>query len=114
MALNKKNSRRIVVDEETFRYKVSATSPDEDGHFHLNVTLQREAGGSQLQVRGLVTRDFWLDISEPGVKTNEDYPIITPRHIRLIIKQAREEGWQHHVTGPVFVMELNNSQLFSK
>ncbi len=31
MALNKKNSRRIAVDGEAFRNKVSATSPDRVG-----------------------------------------------------------------------------------
>lgn len=113
MALNKKNSRRIVVDEEVFRYKVSATSPDNDRNFRLNVTLQREAGGSRLEVRGLITRDFWLDISEPGVKTSEDYPVITPRHIRTIIQQGQQQGWQPEETGPAFVLELENQTLFS-
>jgi len=113
MALNKKSSRRIVVDEETFRYKVSATRPDEDGKFQLNVTIQRDAGGSRLEVRGLFTRNFWLDISEPGVKTSKDYPVITPRHIRTIIKQAQQQGWQPEETGPAFVLELENQTLFS-
>ncbi len=89
MALNKKNSRRIVVDEEVFRYRVSATSPDDDKNFRLNVTVQCEAGRSRLEVRGLITRDFWLDISEPDVKTNEDYPVITPRRVRSIIQQSQ-------------------------
>tara|TARA_R110002096_G_scaffold53074_1_gene137980 strand:- start:150 stop:494 length:345 start_codon:yes stop_codon:yes gene_type:complete len=113
MALNKKSSRRIVVDEETFRYKVSATRLDEDRKFQLNVTIQRDAGGSRLEVRGLITRDFWLDISEPGVKTSKDYPVITPRHIRTIIKQAQQQGWHPEETGPAFVLELENQTLFS-
>lgn len=113
MALSKKNSRQIVVDGDTFRYKVSATSPDEDRSFRLNVTLQREAGGSRLEVLGLVTRDFWLDISKPGVKVSKKYPTITPRHIRTIIGRAINAGWQPQTTGPAFVLELDNETLFS-
>ncbi|EDL61708.1 hypothetical protein [Gimesia maris] len=113
MALNRKNSRRIMIEEETFRYKVSAMSPDDDRNFRLNVTVQRESGGSRLEVRGLITRDFWLDISEPGVKTSKDYPVITPRHIRTIVKQAQQQGWHPEETGPAFVLELENQTLFS-
>tara|TARA_R110002095_G_C4121928_1_gene226488 strand:+ start:312 stop:656 length:345 start_codon:yes stop_codon:yes gene_type:complete len=112
MALNKKSSRRIVVDGDIFRYKISATSPDVDRNFHLNVTVQRKAGGSGLEVRGLITRDFWLDISEPGVKTSEEYPVITPRHIRSIIQQAQQQGWQPDESRPAFVLELENQKLF--
>ena len=113
MALNKKNSRRIVVEGDAFRYTVSATRPDDDRNFHLNVTLQREAGGSRLEVRGLVTRDYWLDISNPGERAREDDPTITPRHIRTIIGRAIDAGWQPHETGPAFVLELDNETLFS-
>ncbi|WP_417387178.1 hypothetical protein [Gimesia sp.] len=113
MALNRKNSRRIMIEEEAFRYKVSTTRPDEDGKFQLNVTIQRDAGGSRLEVRGLFTRNFWLDISEPGVKTSKDYPVITPRHIRTIIDEAKAAGWQPQKTGPGFVIELENESLFS-
>ncbi|QDV18374.1 hypothetical protein Pan153_30310 [Gimesia panareensis] len=112
MALNRKHSRQIVVDEETYRFKISTTRADEDGNFHLNVTVQREAGGSRLQVSGLVTRDFWLDISDPGAKMSKDYPVITPRHVRLIIERARQQGWQPETAGPVFVLELDNETLF--
>lgn len=113
MALNKKNSRKIVVDGESYRYSVSATSPDADWNFRLNVTLQREDGGSRLEVRGLVTRDFWLDISNPGVRSEDDYPIVTPRHIPNIISRAIDAGWQPHETGPAFVLELDNETIFS-
>lgn len=113
MALNRKNSRRIVVGEEAYRYKVSATSPDENRNYRLNVTLQREAGGSRLEVRGLVTRDFWLDISQPGEKRSEDYPAVMPQHIQTIIELAIKAGWQPQTTGPSFVLKLNNEVLFS-
>jgi len=113
MALNRKQSRRITVDGQDFRYKVSTTRLDTDWNFRLNVTVQREERGARLEVRGLVTRDFWLDISMPNPKRNEDYPIITPRHIRSIIQQAQLQGWQPDETGPAFVLELDNSELFS-
>lgn len=112
MALNQKNSRKIVVEENAYRYTVSATRPDADWNFHLNVSLQSEAGGARLVVRGLVPRDFWLDISKPGVKTEEDYPIVTPRHIRKIIALAIADGWQPQKTGPSFELELKNERLF--
>lgn len=112
MTLNKKNSRRIVVDGNAYRYKVSATRPDEDWNFNLNVTLQSEDGGARLVVRGLVTRDFWLDISNPGMKTEEDYPTVIPRHIKSIIGLAVDSGWQPQKTGPSFELELKNEQLF--
>jgi len=112
MALNKKNSRKIVVDGESYRYSVSATSLDAAGNYRLNVTLQSEDDGARLVVRGLVTRDFWLDISKPGMKTEEDYPTVTPRHIKSIIRLAVDSDWQPQKTGPAFELELNNDQLF--
>ncbi|QGQ23089.1 hypothetical protein F1728_10580 [Gimesia benthica] len=112
MALNRKHSRRIVVDEENYRFKVSTTSIDKDGNYRLNVTVQREAGGARLEVCGLLTRDYWLDISDPGDKDSADYPVITPKHVRFIIEQARQQGWQALEPGPTFVLELENQMLF--
>lgn len=113
MSLNRKHSRRIVVDEESYRFKVSKTSIDKDGNYRLNLTVQREAEGARLEVRGLLSRDFWLDISDPGDKDPADYPVITPRHVRFVIEQARQQGWQSQETGPAFVLELENQMLFS-
>mgnify|MGYP001804267267 CR=1 FL=1 len=69
MALPKKKSRPITVDERSFRYSISTSSIENESLFRLHLTIQLASEeGRLLKVVGLVTRDAWLDLSEPEKK----------------------------------------------
>ena len=113
MALAKNKSRNITVDQIHYRYTVSITWK-ENGVFQFNITVQSTQGnGSKLLLKGLVTRDFWLDFSD--VVHHEklypsSYPVITPRHIEYFIKKARKEGWDTRSKG-TFILKVSNEAL---
>ena len=109
MALPKKKSRPITVNNEQFRYVISTGKYNENWEFDLNVTVQTATGeGAILKVEGLVTRDFWLDFPY-DVTTREDYPVLTPKDISLIIKNSISQGWKPNEKGSPFVIRLDNS-----
>ena len=115
MALPKNKSRKISVAGNEFRYVISI-SWKENGNFYFNITIQSEIhNGSKLLLKGLVTRDFWLDFSDfvvENVDMNE-YPTITPKHIAHFIMSATENGWDFSTNGKDFVLEVKNEDLTS-
>ena len=114
MALNKSKSRPITVDDNKFRYIISISWHD-GGKFDFNITVQSEAhNGCKLLLKGLVTRDFWLDFSDNlGEEIdNTDYPTITPKHISAFIMRAINEGWEYSSTGKDFILKVSNENLF--
>lgn len=115
MTLTTKKSRGINVAGIRYRYQISTTQIDDDWNFALNLIVQRsEAKGTLLQVKGLATRNFWLDISE-GAKWNRyEYPTILPRHISSIIEQAIKAGWQSEKSGKPFVLNAENEVFFKE
>ena len=93
MSLSKKKSRPIKVDNLDYRYIISTTRIDEDSNYKLNVTIQiAEGQGAVLSIKGLVTRDFWLDFSDVP-RNIENYPVILPSHIEKFIRKGIKEGW---------------------
>ena len=114
MTLSKKKSRPITVDEKDFRYIISLSKLDDDRNFSLNVTIQIASGkGAALLVRGLVTRDFWLDFSDPFIREMDAYPTLYPSHIEQFIKSALQQGWKPEITGSVFILNLDNTTVFN-
>lgn len=112
MTLPRAKSRPIAVDDRPYRYQISTTKLDPNGNYQLNVSIEREEGrGVMLQVCGLVTRDFWLDSSDPGPKDLDDYPSITPRHIAQFIRLGLADGWQPDASGAVHRLTLTNEAL---
>jgi hypothetical protein len=115
MAMSKKKSRAITVNEIPYRYSVqhSLTLRNEDGSLNLNIVVQHESGdGCYLKVIGVYTRDFWLDISDHKHESSE-YLKVTPKHIAKIIEMALEEGWQPTVKAPPFNFKADNAYLRS-
>ncbi len=113
MALPKRKSRRIVVANNEYRYAVSI-SWKESGYFDFNITVQHDAYNScKLLLKGLVTRDFWLDFSDRvGEEIDKnDYPTITPKHIKHFIVRATNEGWDFKSRGRDFILSVNNEDL---
>ncbi len=115
MALIKKKSRGITVNQNRYRYQISSTKIDHAGNYSLNLTVQVDDGfGSVLKVLGLLTRDYWLDFSEFGVRLNKDhYPIITPKYVANVIKLALSQGWKPNNSGSSFELEITNDDFFN-
>ena len=114
MTLTTKKSRPITIDGMEYRYQVSTTRMTEDWSFSLNLTVQNfELKGSVLQVMGLITRDFWLDFSDGPKWDKSDYPVITPKDISEIIRQAILAGWEPNKTGKSFKLNTSNDMFFN-
>ena len=108
MALPKKKSRLITLNNKSFRYIISTGKPDEDWNFNLNLTIQDSSGeGNLLKVEGLITRDFWLDF--PNSTKKEDYPVLTPNDISKIITNGIKLGWNPEQKGKPYIIKLDNS-----
>ena len=108
MALPKKKSRKINVNNTDYYYVLSTGKPDENRNFNLNLTVQCASGdGRLLKITGLVTRDFWLDF--PNSSKKEDYPMITPKDTSNIITLGIEDGWNSNENGKPYIMKLDNS-----
>ncbi len=117
MTFSKKKSRPITVDEKDYRFQISISKTDVDGHYRLNVSAQIASGdGSVLQAVGLVTRDFWIDAPDlpPAESWQSAYPAVTPKHIAILIKKGLEAGWQPDAAGPPCEFNIDNVSLFAK
>ena len=113
MALPKNKSRNITVDQRHYRYAISI-SWKEKADFDFNITVQSsEENGSKLLLKGLVTKDFWLDFSDLVHQEKVDYsnyPTITPKHIEYFIKEAKKKGWDCTSKGN-FILNVTNEEL---
>jgi len=112
MSLPKIKSRPITVNDIDFRYIISTSLIDDDCNYKLNVIIQiAEGDGAALAVKGLVTRDSWLDFSDPP-RNMINYPVVLPNHIEKFIRKGIEEGWNPQQKGPEFSLELDNKLVF--
>ncbi len=79
----------------------------------MNLTIQpSEPDSNILLVKGLITRDYWLDFPRINDHDKSEYPIITSRHIILVINNARKQGWKHDGTEKRFELDMTNEELF--
>jgi len=112
MALPKKKSRAIIVDNEEYRYSITTTQIDDKWNFSLNLIVQTEHGqGALLKSEGLVTRNIWLDFSDHKQYHKNDYPVIRPSDISKIITFAIKKGWTPNIKGSSFLLQLDNSYI---
>ena len=111
MALPKNKSRKIIVNDIPFRYAISTTLIEDSNYdYKLNITVQSESNGSKLLIKGLRTRDFWLDISDHPEDLSQ-YKIVTPKHMECFINIALEKGWEHSVKGENFQLNANKNDI---
>ena len=113
MTLTKKKSKAISIKGEDYRYQISNTQIDDDWNFSLNITVQKwNPPQGILEIKGLITRDFWLDISD-GAKWNiGDYPVVLPKHIEHLVNLAIVKGWVPELAGKAFVLSTDNGAVF--
>ncbi|TPV54578.1 hypothetical protein FJ444_18930 [Aestuariibacter sp. GS-14] len=113
MTLSKKKSRPITVDGESYRFQISTSKLDENHNFFLNLTVLRDvANGKAMQVKGLVTRNFWLDISDSENYEIDNYPVIRPSHVATIVRKAIAGGWDSSPNGNALVLATTNDDVF--
>jgi hypothetical protein len=97
MAIVKKGSRRIVVDDVEYRWRVRQKPPYDTGEHHgLNCSVERvgEKPGAILVVHFPEARlDTWI-----GSKSS---PIV-PSHVASAIRGALQAGWQPLQPGTPF------------
>lgn len=113
MALSIKKSRPITIDKCSYRYQISNTKVDKDGNYKLNLTIQTvEPDANILLVKGLITRDYWLDFPRIHDHDKSEYSIITSKHITKAITKARKQGWKYDGKEKRFELDMTNEELF--
>jgi hypothetical protein len=113
VTLSVKKSRAISINGEDYRYQVSTTRIDDDWNFTLNLTVQRWSPPlGVLEVKGLVTREYWLDISDGANWNINDYPVLLPKHIQTLVMVAKNVDWKSQVKGKSFILSTNNGSVF--
>ncbi len=100
MAIRKLGSRKIVVDGESFLWKIRQKSKD-DCEERIGVGIQHadEAGATLIvSIRRFRPSDC--------VKTN---PVL-PKEVADIIRKAISKGWKPRKVGPQFVLDMEESE----
>lgn len=103
MTLSKKSSRRIVVNEENYRWTISPSS-----NYIVLIAEYEEVKGRRLEVKIQTDIDsFWINF--PKV-SDLNLKIVYPKEVAIIISTAIKQGWDPHEKGsPVkFVLSSNN------
>ncbi|WP_248484070.1 hypothetical protein [Tepidibacter aestuarii] len=104
MAIPNKNSRKIVVGNETYRWTIS---PNND--YIVFIAEQEESKGRRLEV--YIYSDinkFW--VSFPDIK-DLNLKIIKPKNAELIISQAINKGWNPKEKGSPITFDLTEDFL---
>jgi len=79
----------------------------------LNLTIQRRNPPlGILEVKSLVTRDYWLDILDGTTWNVYDYFVLLPKHIAKLIGAAPIAGWNSEKKVKSFVLSTNNGSVF--
>lgn len=90
MALSKRNSKPITIEDAEFRWALVARSQAETDS--VTVVVQPPENGCRLAVT-VPCRDYWLNIQSPPAPSY-DIHAITPSFVRKLIEDARVMGWQ--------------------
>ena len=102
MALSKRNSKPITIDDVEFRWSVAARSQPETEM--VTVVVQPPNDGCRLAVT-VPCRDYWANIQSPPALSG-DVQAITPDFVRQIVGDARSLGWQPSSSDSQFTVLL--------
>ncbi|MBL4661466.1 MAG: hypothetical protein JKY19_14000 [Alcanivoracaceae bacterium] len=93
MVLAIKKNRPIKVEGKKYQYQNSTTKIYNNRNYILNLTIQSpQPNCSILSVKGLVTRDYWLNFPKVSEHKRSEYPIITSKHILKANKKTQKFG----------------------
>lgn len=101
MALRRKGSRTITVDNESYRWRVRPrpTYTQALAASGLVVAVERERGGSRMTVEFSAPRpDSWCGV---------DAVVVTPKDVARFIRAAIERGWVPAENGSTFVLRAD-------
>ena len=101
MSLPNKGSRRIVVDDIAYRWRVRHKPTYFQGAFvsELQFAVQREAFGR-------CTLSVILDQPRPDNWLGKPGAVVTPALVAQAVRQALQQGWQASSAGSAFVLRL--------
>jgi hypothetical protein len=98
MSLRRKQSRRIAIDGESYRWTVGKSQKHRTGCVSVVLELAEDPG--QRLVVKVPSRDFWLDFGEitAGRRpfAEDTYRPVTPAMIRGVVVSALAAGWHPH------------------
>ena len=100
MALSKRNSKPITIDDAEFRWALATRSQAVTEM--VTVVVQPPDNGCRLAVT-VPCRDYWLNIQSPPAPSYNMHAI-TPGFVRRLIDDARSMGWQPFSSGSQFTV----------
>lgn len=107
MALSKRKSRTIIVDNQKYRW-----SPSQDSGYMILVVQHFSGKGKKLEI---VISDDQNIVIENGSYSIEigstNKLIITPKLVETLIKDSIKIGWNPLLSGPPAQLSLNDSKL---
>jgi hypothetical protein len=99
MAIPNKNSRKIVVGNETYKWIISPKDK-----YIILVAEHKEFKGRRIEV--YIRSDIKnYHINNPNIE-DLNIKIIKPKDVELIIIQAIEQGWNAEEKGPPIIFDL--------
>ena len=101
----RKNTRRVSVDGQPFRYKVSL-APKRKGISHLNITVVSEDhNGSKLLIKGLIQKNYAVLLEK---FESRFYAEITQHEMRWLISEAISREWDYALGGADLTLTVTN------
>lgn len=107
MALSRKKSRKIIIDETEFRW-----SPSQDSGFMVLVVQLSAGVGRRLEV--VISDDKNVIVENGGYSIevgDTDKLIITPVLVEQIIRDAKSIGWIPESVGPPVELSLIDNKI---
>ena len=107
MALSKRNSRKIVVDEEAYRW-----SPSQDSGYMV-LTVQNDSGhGAKLEVIISDDKNIVIENGSYSIEIGESNRLmITPSLVEKIIRDSISLGWSPSENGKPVELNLIDKKL---
>ena len=109
MALSKRNSRRIVVDGNSYRW-----SPAPDSGYITLVAQDELSNGRKLEVIVSSDENITIENGSYSIDVGGDPLLITPKLVEKIIRDSIEMGWKPKENGPPMELSLEENKLVSR
>jgi len=107
MALSNRKSRKIIVDNEPYRW-----SPSQDSGYMILVVQHESGKGKKLEVVISDDKNIVVENGSYSIEVGDtDKLIITPKLVQKIILDAIRMGWNATELGPPVELSLENSAL---
>ena len=101
----RKNSRRVFVDDEYFRYKISLT-PKSKGIYCLNITVVGEGrNGSKLFIKGLIQKNYSVLAEASEFRF---YAEVTQHEMHWLIREAILRRWEYTLPSSDYTLTVTN------